>query len=136
MAYGFLESIFSVFNKYQTSVDLVSTSEVAVSLTIDNTSMLDQITAELSRFAEVSILDKQGIVCIIGDQMRWTAGIVDQIFHALRDINAVMITQGASEINMSLVVDESQVDEAIRRLHKHFFEPIPSVDLFEPVGGS
>jgi aspartate kinase len=135
MAYGFLESIFSVFNKYQTSVDLVSTSEVAVSLTIDNTSKLDQIVAELSRFAEVSILDKKGIVCVIGDQMRWTAGIADQIFHALRDINAVMITQGASEINMSLVVDESQVDEAIRRLHKHFFEPIPAVDLFEPVGG-
>jgi len=134
MAYGFLESIFSVFNKYATSVDLVSTSEVAVSLTIDNTSKLDKIAAELSTFAEVSILEKQGIICIVGDQMRSTAGVADQIFHALREINLVMISQGASEINMSLVIDESQVDEAVRRLHKHFFESIPSTDLFEPVG--
>jgi len=79
MAYGFLESIFSVFNKYQTSVDLVSTSEVAVSLTIDNTATLDKIVAELSEFAEVSILEHQGIICIVGDQMRSTAGIADRI---------------------------------------------------------
>jgi aspartate kinase len=135
MAYGFLESIFSVFNKYETSVDLVSTSEVAVSLTIDNTSTLDKIVAELSTFAEVSILEKQGILCIVGDQMRSTAGVADQIFHALREINLVMISQGASEINMSIVIEESQVDEAVRRLHKQFFEPIRAIDLFESVGG-
>jgi aspartate kinase len=136
MAYGFLESIFSVFNKYETSVDLVSTSEVAVSLTIDNTSKLDKIVAELSTFAEVSIIEKHGIICIVGDQMRSTAGVANQIFQALREINLVMITQGASEINMSLVINESQVDEAVRRLHKHFFETIPAMDLFEPVGGT
>ena len=135
MAYGFLESIFSVFNKHQTSVDLVSTSEVAVSLTIDNTATLDKIVAELSEFAEVSILEHQGIICVVGDQMRSTAGIADQIFNALREINLVMITQGASEINMSLVIDETQIDEAVRRLHEQFFESIPDTDLFEPVGG-
>jgi aspartate kinase len=135
MAYGFLGSIFSVFNKYETSVDLVSTSEVAVSLTIDNTSKLDKIIVELSTFADVSILEKQGIICIVGDQMRATAGVADQIFHALREINLVMISQGASEINMSLVIDESQIDEAVRQLHKQFFELVPATDLFEPVGG-
>ena len=136
MAYGFLESIFSVFNKYETSVDLVSTSEVAVSLTIDNSSKLDKIIAELSTFAEVSILEHQGIICVIGDQMRSTAGIANQVSHAMREINLVMISQGASEINMSLVIDESQIDEGVRRLHKQFFEPVPAIDLFEPVGGS
>jgi len=135
MAYGFLESIFSVFNKYETSVDLVSTSEVAVSLTIDNTAMLERIVAELSEFAEVSILEHHGIICIVGDQMRSTAGVADQIFNALREVNLVMITQGASEINMSLVIDESHVDEAVRLLHKQFFESIPDTDMFEPVGG-
>jgi aspartate kinase len=135
MAYGFLESIFSVFNKYETSVDLVSTSEVAVSLTIDNSSKLDAIVAELSTFAEVSILEHQGIICVVGDQMRSTAGVADKIFQAMREINLVMITQGASEINMSLVIEESQVDEAVKRLHKQFFEPVPTNDLFEPVGG-
>jgi aspartate kinase len=135
MAYGFLESIFSVFNKHQTPVDLVSTSEVAVSLTIDNTSTLEKIVAELSAFADVSILEKQGIICIVGDQMRSTAGVAANIFQAMREINLVMISQGSSEINMSLVIDESQVDEAVRRLHKQFFESIPPTDLFEPVGG-
>lgn len=135
MAYGFLESIFSVFNKYETSVDLVSTSEVAVSLTIDNTSTLDKIKEELSTFAEVSILEKQGIICIVGDQMRSTAGVANQIFHALREINLVMITQGASEINMSIVIEESQIDKAVQSLHQHFFETIPATDIFEPVGG-
>ncbi len=135
MAYGFLESIFSVFNKYQTSVDLVSTSEVAVSLTIDNAATIDKIVEELSEFAEVSILEHQGIICIVGDQMRSTAGVADQIFSALRQINLVMISQGASEINMSLVIDEKQVDEAVRLLHKQFFESIPDSDMFEPVGG-
>ena len=134
MAYGFLESIFSVFNKYQTPVDLVSTSEVAVSLTIDNTSTLDKIVAELSEFAEVSILERQGIICVVGDQMRSTAGVANQIFSALHEINLVMISQGSSEINMSLVIDETQVDEAVRSLHKQFFESIPDADLFEPVG--
>jgi aspartate kinase len=67
--------------------------------------------------------------------MRSTAGVADQIFHALREINLVMISQGASEINMSIVIEESQIDEAVRRLHKQFFEHIPSLDLFEPVGG-
>jgi aspartate kinase len=134
MAYGFLESIFSVFNKYETSVDLVSTSEVAVSLTIDNTSRLDKIKAELSTFAEVSVLEKQGIICVIGDQMRSTAGVANQIFQAMHEINLVMISQGASEINMSLVIDESQVDQAVRQLHKQFFEPVPSAELFESVG--
>ena len=135
MAYGFLESIFSVFNKHQTPVDLVSTSEVAVSLTIDNTSTLENIIAELSAFAEVSILENQGIICIVGDQMRSTAGVAANIFQAMREINLVMISQGSSEINLSLVIDESQIDEAVRRLHKQFFEPIPPSDLFEPAGG-
>ncbi|MGD0038314.1 MAG: aspartate kinase, partial [Bacteroidota bacterium] len=134
MAYGFLESIFSVFNKYQTSVDLVSTSEVAVSLTIDNTATLDKIVAELSEFAEVSILEHQGIICIVGDQIRSTAGVADRIFNALREVNLVMISQGASEINMSLVIDEKQVDEAVRLLHKQFFESIPDTDMFESIG--
>jgi aspartate kinase len=66
--------------------------------------------------------------------MRSTAGVADQIFSALQEVNLVMITQGASEINMSLVIDETQVDEAVRRLHKQFFESIPDTDMFEPVG--
>ncbi|MGA3244769.1 MAG: lysine-sensitive aspartokinase 3 [Bacteroidota bacterium] len=133
MAYGFLSSIFSVFQRHKTPVDLVSTSEVAVSLTIDNTSSLEQIEKELREFAEVSIYEHKAIVCVVGEQMRSTVGIVDRVFRALNDINVIMISQGASEINMSLVVDEDSVTQAVQQLHKEFFEPVPELDLFEQV---
>ncbi len=134
MAHGFLESIFAVFNRHKTSVDLVSTSEVAVSLTIDSVEQLDNIVAELKEFSEVAIYSKKAIVCIVGDQMNSTAGVADRIFGALRDINVMMISQGASEINMSLVIEEDRVNDAVKRLHKEFFEPVPEVELFDTVG--
>ena len=133
MAYGFLSSIFSVFHRHQTAVDLVSTSEVAVSLTIDNTSCLDQIVADLRAFAEVSVYEKKAIICVVGEQMRSTAGVADRVFHALNDIPVTMISQGASEINMSLVIDEEAMVQSVQQLHKEFFEPMPEVDLFEQV---
>jgi aspartate kinase len=134
MAHGFLESIFSVFNRHKTSVDLVTTSEVAVSLTIDTTTELENIVAELRQFSDVAIYEGKAIVCIVGDQMHSTAGIVDRIFHALGDIDVIMISQGASEINMSLVINEDKEDTAVQRLHKEFFEPVPDGDLFDAVG--
>jgi aspartate kinase len=133
MAYGFLASIFSVFQKHETAVDLVSTSEVAVSLTIDNTSHLEQIVSELQMFAEVSVFEQKAIVCVVGEQMRSTAGVVDRVFRALSNINVIMISQGASEINMSLVVDDVVVTQAVQQLHREFFEPVPELDLFEQV---
>jgi len=134
MAHGFLESIFAVFNRHKTSVDLVSTSEVAVSLTIDTPEQLENIVGELKSFSEVAIYERKAIVCIVGDQMHSTAGIADRIFKALGDINVIMISQGASEINMSLVVEEDRVNDAVRRLHGEFFEPVPEVELFDAVG--
>lgn len=136
MAHGFLESIFAVFNRHKTSVDLVSTSEVAVSLTIDNPEKIEDIVAELKNFAEVAIFERKAIVCIVGDQMHSTAGIADRIFKALGDIDVMMISQGASEINMSLVIDDDRVHEAVQRLHGEFFEPVPEVELFDAVGAT
>jgi len=133
MAYGFLSSIFAVFQRHETSVDLVSTSEVAVSLTIDNTARLEPIVKELRAFAEVTVIEQQAILCVVGEQMRSTTGIVDRVFRALSNVNVMMISQGASEINMSLVVDESVVTQAVQQLHREFFEPVPELDLFEQV---
>ena len=133
MAYGFLSSIFAVFQRHETSVDLVSTSEVAVSLTIDNTSRLEQVVKDLQAFAEVTVIQNQSIVCVVGEQMRSTTGIVDRVFRAVSNINVMMISQGASEINMSLVVDEHVVAQAVQQLHREFFEPVPELDLFEQV---
>lgn len=133
MAYGFLSSIFAVFQRHETSVDLVSTSEVAVSLTIDNTSRLEQIVKDLQAFADVTVIRNQSIICVVGEQMRSTTGVVDRVFKALSNINVMMISQGASEINMSLVVDEGVVEQAVQQLHREFFEPVPELDLFEQV---
>ena len=133
MAYGFLSSIFSVFQRHKTAVDLVSTSEVAVSLTIDNSANLEEIEKELREFADVSIYTHKAIVCVVGEQMRAKVGVVDRVFRALNDINVIMISQGASEINMSLVVDGDSVTQAVQQLHKEFFEPVPELDLFEQV---
>lgn len=133
MAYGFLESIFAVFSRHKTPVDLVSTSEVAVSLTIDNPRSLDRIVTDLRAFAEVSVLSEKAIVCVVGDQMQGSSGVPSRVLSALGDIEVVMISQGASEINMSMVIDQAVADEAVRKLHAEFFEPVPATGLFEPV---
>jgi aspartate kinase len=122
MAYGFMESIFSVFNRFKTSVDLVSTSEVCVSMTIDNDQFLDDILKELKNFADVTIFTHKAIICIVGEQMRSTAGITNRIFDALSNVEILMISQGASEINMSVVIEEQNVNEAVQRLHNEFFQ--------------
>ncbi|HTP80654.1 MAG TPA: lysine-sensitive aspartokinase 3 [Bacteroidota bacterium] len=133
MAYGFLESIFACFNRHKTPVDLVSTSEVAVSLTVDDASQLDAIVEELEQFAEVTVFPRLAIVCVVGEELRSTAGVAGRLFRALGDINVIMISQGASEINMSLVVEEQFTREAVRRLHQEFFERVPEPEIFESV---
>ncbi len=136
MAYGFLESIFAVFRKYRTSVDLVSTSEVSVSLTVDSTVSLDEIINELKGFAEVSVLERKAIICIVGDGMRNTPGIARRIFSVIADINVIMISEGASEINLSLVVSEEEMNKAVQRLHDEFFQKAENVEMFEPLAAS
>lgn len=133
MAYGFLERIFSVFNRAQTPVDLVTTSEVAVSVTIDTTEHLEDIVAALSEVGEVSVYERKAILCIVGEQMHATSGVADRVFRALRDFNVLMISQGASEVNMSVVLDDENIVEAVRRLHAEFFPaPVPG-RIAEPV---
>jgi aspartate kinase len=131
MAYGFLSSIFSVFQRHQTAVDLVSTSEVAVSLTIDNSSRLADIVADLTAFSEVNVYHDKAIICVVGEQLRSTAGVADRVFRALNDVPVTMISQGASEINMSLVIDEDALTPSVQQLHREFFEPVPEPALFE-----
>lgn len=121
MAYGFLASIFEVFNRHQTAIDLVSTSEVSVSMTIDNTENIDVIERELRRYAQVDIQRERAIVCLVGEKMRQTPGMPAKIFGALEDFEIHLISQGASEINISFVVDEIELPRVITRLHEKFF---------------
>lgn len=123
LAHGFLAKLFSIFADHKKSVDVVSTSEVSVSLTIDNDKDLEQIRKDLENIGEIRIERKKGIVCIVGEGMKKTPGIAAKTFNALAkaDINIEMISEGASEINLTLVVDEEDVDKAVRVLHNEYF---------------
>jgi aspartate kinase len=124
MAHGFLARIFEVFDRYETPVDMVSTSEVSVSATIDNTRRLAEIRAELEQFAEVSVQHHCAIVCVVGDNIRYTPGIGARVFPALGGVNALMISQGGSQWNLSVVVNEADVLKAVRALHAEFFREL------------
>jgi aspartate kinase len=121
MAHGFLRTIFEVFDRYQTPVDMVSTSEVSVSLTVDNTRHLDEIVAELRKIAHVSPEGGQAIVCLVGDNIKFTPGVAGKVFKAVESVNVRMISQGASRLNISFVVEEKSLKEVVARLHRAFF---------------
>src|SRR5262245_25572 len=130
MAHGFLRQIFEIFDRNETAVDMVATSEVSVSLTIDNTSRLPDICQDLRRFSDVSIEDGQAIVCLVGENIRYTPGVAARVFGALNGVNIRMISQGASLLNLSLVVAESNVEKAVRSLHNELFQQ-PDPEVFE-----
>ncbi|MCC7176323.1 MAG: lysine-sensitive aspartokinase 3 [Bryobacterales bacterium] len=128
MAHGFLKRIFEVFDRHQTPVDVVSTSEVSVSMTIDNTARLAVICRELREFAEVDTEENQAIVCLVGENIRHTPGVAARAFGATGGANIRMISQGASRLNLTFVVAEQDLPKVVGALHDEFFgEPAPAV---------
>jgi aspartate kinase len=121
MAHGFLRQIFEIFDRHKCAVDVVSTSEVSVSLTVDSNERIPEIAADMEQLAFVKYVGRKAIVCLVGENIRERPGIAAQVFSAISDINVRMISQGASEINITFVIDEADVPEAVRRLHAHFF---------------
>ena len=122
-AHGFLYRIFKVFNDHQISIDAITTSEISVSLTLDNsartTEVLNQrIIDELSAFSEVKIEHGYSLVSIIGNKINHTAGIAKKIFEHLENINVRMICLGASRHNFCFLVDEANGPEVVRKLHQ------------------
>ncbi len=130
-AYGFLGKVFEVFKKHETSVDLVSTSEVSVSLTIDNKFNADKIINDLSEFSSIDTYDNKAIISVIGEGIRNTSGISARFFGILKDINIYMVSMGASEINLSIVIDEDKLKSAVELLHKEFFSNELDSSIFE-----
>jgi aspartate kinase len=122
MAYGFLRSIFEVFEWYKTSIDMVTTSEVAVSLTIDDHSHLAEIVADLSKFGIVEVDTDQTIVCVVGDFLAEKSGMGAQIFTALKDIPLRMVSYGGSKNNVSFLIQSSFKNQALQALNDHLFE--------------
>ena len=120
-AYGFMSAIFQIFERHRTVVDVVTTSEVSVSLTLDNTDSLDAVVADLERIGSVNIERNQAVICLVGSGLRQTAGVAAQIFTAISDFNVSMISHGASGVNMTFVVDQDVVKDVITKLHQTFF---------------
>ncbi len=130
MAHGFLRRIFEIFDRHETPVDMVATSEVSVSLTIDNTHRLAAIISELQDFSEVSVEESQTIVCLVGDNIRYSKGVASRVFRVLDDVNVRMISQGASLLNLSFVVADNDVTHVVSALHTEFFSELDP-EVFE-----
>lgn len=122
MAYGFLKKVFEIFEFYKTSIDMITTSEVAVAVTIDETSSLNDIVRELGKFATVEVDHKQAIVCVVGDIAQEKAGEVRKIFNAFETIPVHMISYGASDNNLTLLINESDKIETLRILNEKLFD--------------
>ncbi|MBK6976502.1 MAG: aspartate kinase [Cytophagaceae bacterium] len=121
-AYGFLRRVFEIFEKYKTPVDMITTSEVSVAVTIDNSDNLDKITAELSQFADLEEHDRnQSIICIVGDFKADKSGIAIKILEAMKEIPIRMISYGASEHNVSLLVDSKDKNASLNALNEGLF---------------
>ena len=120
-AYGFLRALFEVFERHRTVVDVVTTSEVSVSLSLDDAERLPEIVEELERLGTVRVEKGRGIVCVVGEGLRGTPGVAARVFSTISDINVTLISQGASSINFTFAVEEERLHEAVRRLHAAFF---------------
>ncbi len=130
MSHGYLKAVFDVFDKYECAIDMVSTSEVSISLTVDSNQRLPEICAELGKIADVKYEGRKALICLVGEDIRGHNGIAGRVFTAISHVNVRMISQGASEINMSFMIDEEDVEEAIRSLHAVFFAD-PDATVFD-----
>ncbi len=121
MAHGFLRALFEVFDRHHTPVDMVATSEVSVSLTLDSTSSLAAIIEDLRPFGDVNVRSDMALICVVGSNLKYTPGVAHRVFGSIRDINILMISHGGSNINLSFIVDDKDASAAMRQLHTDFF---------------
>ena len=120
LAYGFLKKVFEIFEKYETSIDMVTTSEIAVSLTIDNATHLDSIVEELNKFALVEVDQNQSIVCLVGNSIIYHQDTY-KLFQVLQDVNVRMISYGGSNNNISLLVNTDDKLTTLKKVHGYVF---------------
>lgn len=121
LAYGFLRKVFEIFEKYQTPIDMITTSEVGVSVTIDNTCRLEKIVTELSELGDVTVDSDMVIVCVVGDLEWQNRGFEAEVVNALKEIPVRMISYGGSNYNISLLIRKADKINALRLLSKHLF---------------
>lgn len=120
-SYGFMSALFQIFERFRVVIDVIATSEVSVSLTLDSTHALEPVVHELKRLGEVEIEPGNAVVCVVGEGLRGTPGVAAKIFNTISDINVSLVSHGASSVNLTFVVKESDVSEVIKKLHTAFF---------------
>jgi aspartate kinase len=121
LAHGFLRAVFDIFERYKTSIDMITTSEIAVSLTIDNIKHLKEITKELEEFAKVEIEQEQTIICIVGNLPKNKAGYGFKVLESLKVIPLRMVSYGGSSNNISVLVNSIHKKDALIALNKGLF---------------
>ena len=126
LAHGFLKKIFEIFEKYETAIDMITTSEIAVSLTIDDNTYLTEITSELLKFAQVEVEENRSIVCLVGNNIIYHK-TTPQIFQILQDVNVRMVAYGGSNNNISLLVNAEDKEHTLRSLNHYAFNPNPTL---------
>jgi aspartate kinase len=121
MAYGFLRRVFEVFERFRTAVDVVTTSEVSVSVTVDDRRYVEAITEALSEFAQVSTEPDMALLCAVGDRLRDEPEIAARVIRVLEEVPLRMISQAASRRNITVVLRQADLPHAMQRLHEEFF---------------
>ena len=126
-AYGFLRTLFEVFDRHKMPVDVVTTSEVSLSLTVEDSPALPAVIEELKTMGDVRVEPRRAIICVVGEGLRTTPGIAARVFETVRDINVSLISQGASRVNLTFVVEEEQARGTVARLHAALLEGVVPV---------
>ena len=121
MAYGFLTKVFEIFERNETSIDMITTSEVAVSLTIDDNSKLSEIKTELENLGEVEVDREQSIVCVVGSFSAENKGYASEIFNSIKEVPVRMVSYGGSKHNISILLDTSNKAKALNLLNEGLF---------------
>ncbi|MGB5013534.1 MAG: lysine-sensitive aspartokinase 3 [Pyrinomonadaceae bacterium] len=120
-SYGFMSAVFQVFERFRTVIDVISTSEVSIALTLDNTAELDKIVTELERLGDVEVDPGYAVICVVGEGLRASTGLASQVFSTIKDVNVALISHGASSVNLTFVIKEDEVADVIKKLHIQFF---------------
>lgn len=120
-SYGFMSAVFQVFERYRTVIDVISTSEVSIALTLDNTAEIDKIVSELERLGDVEVDPGYAVICVVGEGLRASTGLASKIFSTIDNVNIALVSHGASAVNLTFVVREEVAGDVIKKLHGEFF---------------
>jgi aspartate kinase len=130
MAHGFLRRLFEVFERWKTAVDVITTSEVTVSVTVDDRRRLPAIVEALSEFADVDAEHDMAIVCVVGEGLQNDPHLIGQVLQSVGDVEIRLVSQAASRRNVTFVIRDADLAHALGRLHQQFFAPEPATAGF------